>query len=184
MEFCRKVAEQALRIVNFGTCYAFAPEMEKTMEKLDGVPRSQGIATDGTADRHSRRRAMNYQLILKDSLRTLQKNLHLSYKDKPANAAINLYCDKHRTRADTCELNASHLLVQVGDTYSDRCVPLLKCRILKYEELGHYSMEIRKKKKEKYANPGFHVTRKIITEKSMEFIFYLADFISLNIPVS
>jgi len=45
-------------------------------------------------------------------------------------------------------------------------------------------MEIRKKTKEKYANLGFHVKRKIITEKSMGFLFYLADFISPKIPVS
>lgn len=44
-------------------------------------------------------------------------------------------------------------------------------------------MEIRKKKKEKYANLGFHVKRKIITEQRMGFVFYLADFISLNISV-
>jgi hypothetical protein len=31
--------------VNFGTSKVFAPEMEKTREKLDGVPRSQGTAT-------------------------------------------------------------------------------------------------------------------------------------------
>ena len=36
---------------------------------------------------------------------------------------------------------------------------------------------------EKYVNFGFRAKRKIIIGKSMEFIFYLANFISPNNPV-